>query len=506
MKIIRTVWGSLEHTIREVSNKFKFENEIIYVWGSDNDNHLKSLGYETFLMSNDSCDPRYSSQLNKYMHKLLAIEHADETYSEYLLIDWDTNLISDLDETFFNLLRSGADVQCPIYALPSNFIDIINRQNISTEMQEYFQIQHEFLKKYSWKFNNLHVIPNFSFFYSNGAKIGKELIKISIEHNLTTNIEEFALYIWANCNLDKWIQKYEPLVTIGQEADTLTEVDLGLNEINSHVNSHINKKIYLSHKNNIKIIRVLWGESEYILNEIPKVPLFDNELVYVWGTKNQRMLDDMGYETFLMAETITDPRYSTHILHFQHKLAALRIAEHNFKEFLFLDWDITLAKEVDSKFYELIRSGNNVQCPLYGYNHDYKEDIKKFLTDNGSYSENTDDFLYHHIVNLYKYHWKYDDVLSLPCFCFFYSNDSNTISNLMEITEEFGLTACIEEFAMQIFVKCTLDEYIDKYEPIVIRGKERDKNLERMSASIKKINKYIDSKINKNIYLLHDIN
>jgi hypothetical protein len=350
------------------------------------------------------------------------------------------------------------------------------------------------------------VIPNFSFFYSNGAKIGKELIKISIEHNLTTNIEEFALYIWANCNLDKWIQKYEPLVTIGQESDTLTEVDLGLNEINSHVNRHINKKIYLSHKNNIKVIRVLWGASEYILNEIPKKPLFENELVYVWGIENQKYLQSLGYNTILMGEGITELAYSTHLLHFQHKLFALQKAEETYKEFLFLDWDITLAKEIDSNFYELIRNGNNVQCPLYGYNHDYKEDIKKFLTDNGSYSENTDDFLYHHIVNLYKYHWKYDDVLSLPCFCFFYSNDSNTISNLMEITEEFGLTACIEEFAMRIYSNCTLDEYIDKYEPIVIRGKERDKNLERMSASIKKINKYIDSKINKNIYLLHDIN
>lgn len=509
MKIIRTVWGNLEHTIREVSNKSKFDNEIVYVWGKDNNEYLMSIGYDTHLMSvnsYDDSDQKYSTQLYKYMHKLFAIEHADNAYPEYILIDWDTNLLKNIDDNFIKLLRSRGTIQCPLYALPDNFIDIINRENLSDEMQEYFYIQHELLQKYSWKLDNLKVIPNFSFFYSRGAMIGKELIEIAINNNISTNIEEFALFEWANCNLEKWINEYEPLVTVGQESDSLIEVANGLNVTNKYIESILNKNIYMTHKNNIKIIRVLWGSSEYILNEIPKTPLFDNELVYVWGIENQRILDDMGYETVLMAETITEPKYSTHLLHFQHKLAALQVAEHNFKEFLFLDWDITLAKEIDSKFYELIREGNNVQCPLYGYNDDYKEDIKKFLTDSGSYSENTDDFLYHHIENLYKYHWKYDDVLSLPCFCFFYSNNSNTISSLMEITEEFGLTACIEEFAMQIFVKCTLDEYISKYEPIVIRGKERDKNLERMTVSIKKINRYIDSKLNKNIYLLHDIN
>ena len=107
---------------------------------------------------------------------------------------------------------------------------------------------------------------------------------------------------------------------------------------------------------------------------------------------------------------------------------------------------------------------------------------------------------------MYKYNWEFDDVLALPCFCFFYSNESNVISQLMEIANKYGLTACIEEFAMRIYSNCTLDEYIEKYEPIVIRGKERDKNLERMSESIKKINKYVDLSIDKNIYLLHDIN
>jgi hypothetical protein len=506
MKIIRTIWGEIQHTIKEVSNKFKFDNEIVYVWGSENNNYLKSIGYETYLISEDKSDERYSNQLKKYIHKLLVIEYADNMYDEYILLDWDSRIILNLDDEFTKLLRSKGTIQCPLYCLPNNFLEVINKENLSDEMSEYFFQQNEFIQKYSWKFDNLNVIPNFSFFYSNGAKIGKELIDIVIKHDIKTNVEEFALYIWANCNLNEWIDNFEPIVSIGQQIDTLKEVSDGLNIINKHISSILDKKIYISHKNDIKIIRVLWGSSEYILNEIPKVPLFDDELVYVWGIENQKYLISLGYDTVLMGLDITEFIFSTHLLHFQHKLFALQRAEENFKEFLFLDWDISLSKEIDYKFYELIRSGNNIQCPLYAYHKNYKEDIKKFLLENNTYSDNMDDFLHHHIKNLYKYNWEINDALALPCFGFFYSNDVNVFSELMKISNEYGLTACIEEFAMWIYSNCTLDEYISKYEPIVIRGKEKDKNLDDMTVAIKKINSYIDTKIKKDIYLLHDIN
>jgi hypothetical protein len=56
-----------------------------------------------------------------------------------------------------------------------------------------------------------------------------------------------------------------------------------------------------------------------------------------------------------------------------------------------------------------------------------------------------------------------------------------------------------------MYSNCSLDEYIEKYEPIVIRGKERDKNLEGMTRAIHKINNYINTKVDKNIYLVHDL-
>jgi hypothetical protein len=195
------------------------------------------------------------------------------------------------------------------------------------------------------------------FFYSNNAKIGKELIDIAITNKLETNIEEFALYIWANCNLAEWIMEYEPLVCIGQFNDELKEVSFALNEINNYISLFLNKKVYFIHKNKIKIIRALWGDSLYILNEIPKTPIFENELVFVWGKANYDFVKKLGYEALLISETKTQGEtYDSHLKHFGHKLQALKFADEMFGEYLFLDWDVTLVKQIDDEFYN--KKGN----------------------------------------------------------------------------------------------------------------------------------------------------
>jgi len=506
MKIIKVIWGSVEHTKKQISDKFKFDNEVVYVWGIENETYLNSLGYETHLMSTTSADVRYNTQSKKYMHKLLAIAQADAEYDEYLLIDWDTKITLDLDDEFYKLLRSRGKIQCPLYGLPNNFLDVITRKELTNEMKDYFVKQDNFLKKYSWKFDNLHIIPNFSFFYSNNAKIGKELIDIAITNELETNIEEFALYIWANCNLTQWIMEYEPLVCIGQFNDELKEVSFALNEINNYVNLFLNKKVYFNHKNKIKIIRALWGDSLYILNEIPKTPIFENEFVFVWGKANYDFVKKLGYEALLISETKTQGEtYDSYLKHFGHKLQALKFADEIFGEYLFLDWDVTLVKKIDDAFYNTIRSKGKLQCPLYGYNQNYQSDTIQYHKSNNTLTDNLVEFIKVHMCQLDMYHWKYEDVKVLPCFCFLYSDNTNIGSDLLNIMNENGMLACIEEFAMQMYSNCSLDEYIEKYEPIVIRGKERDKNLESMTEAIHKINNYINTKVDKNIYLAHDL-
>ena len=46
---------------------------------------------------------------------------------------------------------------------------------------------------------------------------------------------------------------------------------------------------------NIKIIRTWWGNDSDKWADIPKVPLYPNEVVYVWGDKNKEKLEARGY-------------------------------------------------------------------------------------------------------------------------------------------------------------------------------------------------------------------
>ena len=86
----------------------------------------------------------------------------------------------------------------------------------------------------------------------------------------------------------------------------------------------------------MKIIRVLWGNK--INNEIPKIPLLKNEVVYVWGKENNKMLLERGYETRLLDVSIFEDEYN----HFGKKLYALNEALKVFNEVLLLDWDCYL--------------------------------------------------------------------------------------------------------------------------------------------------------------------
>lgn len=257
----------------------------------------------------------------------------------------------------------------------------------------------------------------------------------------------------------------------------------------------------------MKIVRTIWGESKHILSEIPASQIFAEEIVFSWGKENTKHLRSLGYNVFEVSKEITDPVHSTHLKHFAHKLEAIKIAEECFDEFLFLDWDVTLAKPIDENFYSEIRKKSSMQCPLYAYHSEYKQDSREYHRNKGSLTEDLDDFIFTHSSLLEKYSWKHESFSVIPCFCFYYVNGVKIAQDLLDITHDRGILACIEEFSL--YYKCknmNLQEYIDAHEPSVIRGKERDRNLPKMSEAIQSINRHIEKRMQKDIYLYHDLN
>lgn len=254
----------------------------------------------------------------------------------------------------------------------------------------------------------------------------------------------------------------------------------------------------------MQIVRVFWGDLKPFLHEIPNQPLFNKEIVMVFGTENEQYFKSLGYNTYLINPSSYDLKYNTILTHYGHKLEALKKAEELYDEYLFLDWDIDIIKPIDNTFYELIKNKGNIQCPLYAYQFRFLEDSIPYHLNKGTLTDNLKIFFENHVSEMRKYHWKFKEYLVIPCFCFLYSNNNKVATELLKIMNNNNLIACIEEFAMFLYTNCPLDQYISQHEPVVIRGKEKDKHLENTTRAIQSINKYIDSKLEKNIYLIHD--
>ena len=260
----------------------------------------------------------------------------------------------------------------------------------------------------------------------------------------------------------------------------------------------------------LTIIRAVWGVEEYLWKEIPTKPLFDKEIVMVWGVDTEQRLKDMGYKTILVSKIPTLPEFSTLYNHFVHKLIAIEIAENSYDEFLFLDWDVNIVKPVDEQFWNLIKSGNNVQCPLYAYPLNYEEKALNYIKQNPQkqwvqeLDPNTYTWLNVQNQFLEKYNWQWKEYQVVPNFCFFYSRGVKYATKLIEIYREHGIKTCVEEFCMQIAADCTLEEYIHKFEPLVINGRPDEyHHFDLVEGTSKYLNEYIGEHINKTIYLTH---
>lgn len=265
---------------------------------------------------------------------------------------------------------------------------------------------------------------------------------------------------------------------------------------------------------NITIVRALWGDTERSLNEVFPLPIFKEEIVYVWGIKNQELLEKRGFQTILMGTTVTDPNYSTIHTQYYHKLEVIRRANNDYSEFIFLDWDCYLLKLLDEYFYKSLKEGNDTQVPTYAYLDTKYAGIPKLVLSPGneryrnSISEDLRNYILSQESQLRKYSWKKDGLLVSPNFCFFYTRRSNIGEELLQIAKEHQIENCVEEHAMYLWANCNIDEFIQKYEPKVVQGTADETRTslykyEYENDPVIRINKYISQSINKNIYFKH---
>jgi hypothetical protein len=253
IKIVRAIWANAgsTHVFNEIPKTPTFNNQVVYVWGEDVERYIKQLGYETRLVK----DNRFAEKENtEYGRKLIALDLALKEFGEVLLLDWDCYILRPLEGKFYDYLLSK-ETQCPLYAQHVNTVDALYEVfGKNHEDKEKFKNFAEMMRiefaKYSWKVDDYLVSPNFGFLYTRDVELGKKLLDIMHSHNLVGCIEEHAMWIYANCSLDEYLERYHPVFVQGV-SDDRTDHDFMISKVQRALNKLISEKInmdlYLKH-------------------------------------------------------------------------------------------------------------------------------------------------------------------------------------------------------------------------------------------------------------------
>jgi len=213
IQIIRAVFGNFDFNLIPSSPQF---NEVVYVWGIDNKSQLDSMGYTTILCDRNNLNFKYSSVLYFFMHKIFALNKANQSYSKFLFLDWDFILIKNLDDSFFSYLNSSTFL-APIYSYnKSQFNDI------SIDTNDWTYNKFELLKTFSWETEDMYVIPNAGFIFVNNTNLLNNLSSVVSTNKLKCLIEEYSIFILTNTTLDNYITSFQPKVCDTSNNEWLT--------------------------------------------------------------------------------------------------------------------------------------------------------------------------------------------------------------------------------------------------------------------------------------------
>lgn len=250
IKIIRALWGNSEETISEIPSIPIYQNQVVFVWGENNEKILRERGYDVIPMK-DKMPDIYNNYGGRFFRKLLALDEGLKRYGEVILLDWDCYILRELDNNFYKYL-SEKPIQCPLYAQPKNIYESWDESfpADSKDKMSFYSLCEKNFNKYSWEIDDYLVTPNFGFVYSRDINLGKNLIDISNKYNLNGCIEEHAMYLYSNCEIDEYIEKYQPHFVKGV-SDTMTNTNFYISNVQKRFNEYMESKIeidlYLEH-------------------------------------------------------------------------------------------------------------------------------------------------------------------------------------------------------------------------------------------------------------------
>lgn len=240
---IRILWGGFNE-IKPTS----LYNETVYVWGSENHKKLLDLGYKCVLMSDS--ETIHNNENTKFLHKLIGLKEASLHHDKFIFMDWDVELDKELDDDFFKEF-DNKEFLMPTYSYPNEYLTLTDKL-LDDGARNWTNQQIIEMEKYGWREDDIIVLPNAGFIYCSNPDIPNRLLEIAIQNNLTTLIEEFAMYIYSQSDFKSYILKYEPSVIFGRPSSTIFTIgDIKRNTeliLHNKIESLIKKNVYFTHQ------------------------------------------------------------------------------------------------------------------------------------------------------------------------------------------------------------------------------------------------------------------
>lgn len=253
----------------------------------------------------------------------------------------------------------------------------------------------------------------------------------------------------------------------------------------------------------MQIIRIFWGDFERYKHQIIEAKTDNlNEVVFVWGYDNYMQFKELGFECILIDMQAYD--YSIANAHtFEnhksliHKIVGIDTALETYDEVIFLDWDVRKVKDIDLRFYELIRETNsNLQVPLYVYPKKAFKFLLKTIT-----KPMMQTFFKKLELFVKTYSYLIDDNYILPNTGFIYCSDKSITEKLLDIIDDNGLETVPDELSVFVYANTDIDTYIKTYEPLVIGSKEHGYDWWNIAED--SLLNYKNTLIKKDIYFEH---